>query len=100
MQTVAEGYLHGYSATEQRRLYRQARFQEPYIYDTIDFRKSRNLLEVGCGVGAQTAILLRRFRKLHITGIDASPLQIGQARRYLKAQIQNERVDLSVQNAE
>ncbi|GAB3201539.1 ubiquinone/menaquinone biosynthesis C-methylase UbiE [Pontibacter aydingkolensis] len=78
-----EKYLHGYSTEEQQRLYKQARFMENKIYSDIDFSTVTNLLEVGCGVGAQSEILLRRFPQIHLTGLDYSEKQIKQAESYL-----------------
>jgi trans-aconitate methyltransferase len=76
-------YLHGFDSSEQDRLYRQAEFMEQAVYRDIDFSDRTHILEVGCGVGAQTAILLRRFPRLKITGIDASDDQLARAREYL-----------------
>jgi len=44
---------------------------------------SLRLLEVGCGVGAQTEILLRRFPHLEVTGVDRSAAQLEAAERHL-----------------
>ena len=63
-------YLHGFSATEQARLKKQARLAESTIFHDIDYTGVRRLLEVGSGVGAQTEILLRRFPDLHVTCVD------------------------------
>ncbi|MFD2246087.1 class I SAM-dependent methyltransferase [Pontibacter ruber] len=78
-----EKYLHGYSSEEQQRLYKQARFMENKIYSDIDFSTVNKLLEVGCGVGAQSEILLRRFPHIYLTGLDYSEKQIEQARAFL-----------------
>ncbi|MBI2380074.1 MAG: class I SAM-dependent methyltransferase [Gammaproteobacteria bacterium] len=72
-------YIHGFSSTEQERLRKQARFSEQIVYRDIDFSHAGNILEVGCGVGAQTEVLLRRFPDLHITGIDFSEKQLAAA---------------------
>ena len=72
VQKAATGYLHGFTAEEQSRLRRQARFLSYKVHDQLPFRRCRQLIEVGCGVGAQTEILLRHFPDLHVTGIDAS----------------------------
>ena len=77
------GYLHGYSETERERLHRQARFLEPMVHDRLPFRRRRRLLEVGCGVGAQTEILLRHFPELQVTGVEINDAQIAEARRFL-----------------
>ncbi|WP_215776530.1 class I SAM-dependent methyltransferase [Paludibacterium sp. B53371] len=76
-------YLHGFSPAEQARLARQARFLESELYRDIDLARCCHLLEVGCGVGAQTEILLRRFPDLRITGIDYSQQQLASARARL-----------------
>lgn len=76
-------YLHGFSDNEQERLRKQARFAEHVIYRNIDFVKSQKILEVGCGVGAQSEILLRRFPDIHLTGIDLNDKQLQAARKYL-----------------
>jgi len=76
-------YIHGFSATEQARLQRQARMFETRLFSSIDYTDARRLLEVGCGVGAQTEILLRRFPELHVTGIDRSSAQLAAAERNL-----------------
>lgn len=77
-------YLHGFSKDEQDRLRKQARFGEYTVYKNVNLSGARNLLEVGCGVGAQSEILLRRFPDLHLTGIDLSKAQLSSAREYLK----------------
>ncbi|MBI3544854.1 MAG: methyltransferase domain-containing protein [Deltaproteobacteria bacterium] len=94
-----KGYLHGFSNKEQQRLYTQAGFLEPWIYENIEFKRVTNLLEVGCGVGAQTSILLKRFPHLNITGIDASAKQVAQGRRFLAREIRAGRVDLRCEDA-
>jgi ubiquinone/menaquinone biosynthesis C-methylase UbiE len=81
----AAGYLHGFTPAERERLYRQARFLEYKVHDGLPFRRSRRLVEVGCGVGAQTEILLRHFPGLHVTGVDASETNLAAAREHLQA---------------
>ena len=83
--TTPRGYLHGYTAHEQARLQRQARQLEFEIHDRLPFRRARALLEVGCGVGAQTEILLRHFPELHVTGVDVSKANLDRARKNLGA---------------
>lgn len=80
------GYLHGFAPDEQERLRRQARFVEHRVHEGLPFQRSRQLVELGCGVGAQTEILLRRWPDLHVTGVDASESNLARARENLAAQ--------------
>lgn len=97
-------YVHGFTKDEQDRLYRQAEFFEPYIYRNVDFSENDSLVEIGCGVGAQTEILLRRFPHLQITSIDASPSQLNRAKKHLSSlstdPLKSKKVTLLKGNAE
>lgn len=73
-------YLHGFSPVEQERLRRQARFAEHTVYQNVNFSTTKKVLEVGCGVGAQSEILLRRFPDIKLTGIDLSEKQLDAAK--------------------
>lgn len=77
------GYLHGFTRDEQDRLYHQARFLEHRVHEGLPLRRAKNLIEIGCGVGAQTEILLRRFPELTVTGIDANPQNLERAKAWL-----------------
>jgi ubiquinone/menaquinone biosynthesis C-methylase UbiE len=81
---TVKGYLHGFTHKEQQRLYHQARFMEQRVHEGLPFHRTKRLLEVGCGVGAQTEILLRRFPTLHVTGIDAAKPNLARARQHLR----------------
>ncbi len=76
-------YLHGFSQEEQDRLRKQARFGEHTVYQNINLSGVENLLEVGCGVGAQSEIILRRFPDLKLNGIDLSTKQLNTAMQRL-----------------
>lgn len=76
-------YLHGFSPEEQDRLRQQAAYAEHSIYQNVNFSSVKKLLEVGCGVGAQSEIILRRYPKLKLTGIDLSDAQISMAKQRL-----------------
>lgn len=78
-----ESYLHGYSPEEQHRLRKQARFGEFLVFQDIDLSGVKRLLEVGCGVGAQSEILLRRFPEVRLTGVDREPQQLAAAQQLL-----------------
>lgn len=77
-------YIHGFSEVEQARLRKQARLAEALVFRDVDFSDCRHILEVGCGVGAQTEILLRRFPELKVTGVDLSERQLAAARQHLE----------------
>jgi len=81
--TKTRGYVHGFTRDEQDRLYRQARFLEPRVHEGMPFRRTKNLVEIGCGVGAQTDILLRRHPEMHVTGVDASTTNLARAKAHL-----------------
>lgn len=93
-------YLHGFDPKEQKRLLHQARFLEPYVYAGVDLEFRETLLEVGCGVGAQTEILCRRFPDLKITGVDLSQDQLNLAKKVLAARIRDGQVKLQRQDAQ
>ncbi len=83
-QTTDFSYVHGFSKVEQDRLRRQARFGEFTVYESMNLSGVKDLLEVGCGVGAQSEILLRRFPDLKLTGIDRSSKQLDSAKEHLQ----------------
>lgn len=77
-------YLHGFVPEEQQRLIDQAGILGTLIYPRIDFSESKNLLEIGSGVGAQTEVLLKLFPDLQITSVDYSESQLEMARKNLE----------------
>lgn len=77
-------YLHGYNSQEQQRLIDQAGFLAPLIYPDVDFSGCKKLIEVGSGVGAQTAVLLGLFPELEITSVDFSETQLAKASENLR----------------
>lgn len=81
-----KGYLHGFTPDEQDRLRRQARIVEFRVHGNLPFQRARKLLELGCGVGGQTEILLRRYPDTHVTGVDASESNLEAAANYLADQ--------------
>lgn len=97
---ATDKYLHGFTKKEQDRLIHQARFLEPYVYAGIDLEHAHRLLEVGCGVGAQTRILTRRFPDLTIDGVDRSKEQLATAAHLLKSEIKKNHVRLFRQDAQ
>jgi ubiquinone/menaquinone biosynthesis C-methylase UbiE len=81
------GYLHGYTESEQDRLIRQAKLHESSIYRKVHFNpagKTLRILEPGCGVGAQSRILLNKFSNINLSLVDRSEKQLAKARETLK----------------
>ncbi len=91
---MSSGYIHTFSPEEQARLVAQATFLEPYIFPTIDFSGCANVLEVGCGVGAELQILHRRFPQTHLTGLDFSEAQLAKARELLRVELTSGTMEL------
>jgi SAM-dependent methyltransferase len=77
------GYLHGYSDEERARLDVQARVLSSRIHRNLPYGNCRNLLEVGCGTGAQLKLLLDAYPLLRVTGVDRAADQLDAARRNL-----------------
>ena len=73
-------YVHGYSEYEANRLNDQAdSLAELLHYDSI-WEEGSNILEVGCGIGAQTKIIAPKNRNSKFVSIDISSESLNQAR--------------------
>ncbi len=83
MSASAEHYIHSYAPEEQARLVRQAGFLAPWAQAGVDFPEHGEVLELGCGVGAQMRLLLDRFPRTRFTGVDISEVQLRAARALL-----------------
>ncbi|MEN8651274.1 methyltransferase domain-containing protein [Streptomyces sp. 21So2-11] len=77
---VANGYVHGYSDHEARRLSDQADTLAALLHAGTVYPAGSRVLEVGCGVGAQTLHLVESSPGARITAIDASGVSLSQAR--------------------
>lgn len=94
-------YLHGFSNEEQNRLGEQARFGEHSIYRNINIEGNSKVLEIGCGTGAQSEILLRRYPEISLTGLDLSEKQLEVAKKNLQSlTIAKDRYELFQMNGE
>lgn len=78
-------YVHGYSDRETQRLLEQSLILEELLHGGSHFEKGSRVLEVGCGVGAQSLILLRRNPGIQLTCLDINPDSLELARRNLRA---------------
>ena len=74
-------YVHGYTDRETRRLLEQSLILEELLHSGTVYAPGSKVLEVGCGVGAQTSILARRNPEINLTSIDISESSVYQARR-------------------
>lgn len=90
---MSREYIHGYDISEQKRLLEQARNLEKYVYADMDLSGIHELLEVGCGVGAQTEIILERFPHIRVTSIDISEKQLNAACSRLQPYMREGRVN-------
>ncbi len=92
-------YLHGFSKKEQDRLYFQSQFLKDQVYRYVDFHSCKHIIEIGCGVGAQTEILLEKFPHAEITAVDASEKQLARAKERFKKHPQRGQVKFVQGNA-
>ncbi|HKB34114.1 MAG TPA: methyltransferase domain-containing protein [Candidatus Dormibacteraeota bacterium] len=78
---MSETYVHGYHSREQGRLHDQAGALVELLHSDTAYPGRSKVLEVGCGVGAQTVTLARRSPDAQFTSIDLSEESIGKARQ-------------------
>jgi ubiquinone/menaquinone biosynthesis C-methylase UbiE len=81
---IMSEYLHGYTKQEYERLIHQAEFLKDLVYSKLDIPSEGLLLELGCGVGAQTQILLQKYPRLRIIAVDRSEEAIATAKLGMK----------------
>ena len=65
-------YVHGYTDRESQRLREQSLILEELLHSGTFYAPGSRVLEVGCGVGAQTSILARKNPGIQLTSIDIS----------------------------
>jgi SAM-dependent methyltransferase len=78
---VSEGYVHGYHAREKERLQDQAGTLVDLLHSDTAYPADSTVLEVGCGVGAQTVTLSQRSPDARFTSIDISVESLAEAKR-------------------
>lgn len=87
---VGNAYVHGYDARENERLHDQAEALVELLHSDTSYPAGSEVLEAGCGVGAQTVILARRSRDARFTSVDVSEDSLREARgRARRAGISN-----------
>ena len=65
-----KNYVHGYSEAEADRLGDQASVLACFLHHDSRYPAGSTVLEVGCGIGAQTRILAAQNPDVHFTCID------------------------------
>jgi SAM-dependent methyltransferase len=78
-------YVHGYSDHESRRLGDQAETLATLLHHDTAYPAGSRVLEVGCGVGAQTVHLVATSPEAHFTAVDISASSLAQARARVTA---------------
>jgi SAM-dependent methyltransferase len=78
-------YVHGYELKEAIRLQDQASTLVELLHSDTSYPSGCRVLEVGCGVGAQTFTLAGNSPKALITAIDISEASLEKARRRASA---------------
>jgi SAM-dependent methyltransferase len=81
----APGYVHGYSPDEARRLGDQADTLAGLLHAGTSYPAGSQVLEVGCGVGAQTVHLIAGSPSARFTAVDISASSLPQARAAVAA---------------
>jgi ubiquinone/menaquinone biosynthesis C-methylase UbiE len=79
--TVSEAYVHGYDSRENERLQDQAGALIDLLHSDTSYPAGSVVLEVGCGVGAQTVTLAKRSPHARFTSIDVSTASLAEARK-------------------
>lgn len=77
-------YVHGYHAREKLRLWDQAGALVDLLHSDTAYPAGSNVLEAGCGVGAQTVTLARQSPDARFTSVDISADSIAEARRRIE----------------
>ncbi|MEM7574820.1 MAG: methyltransferase domain-containing protein [Bacteroidota bacterium] len=79
-------YIHGYSPTEAQRLQDQATTVADFLHHDAYWPAGSRVLEVGCGVGAQTEIIARQNPEVQFLAIDIAADSLRQAERCIQEQ--------------
>lgn len=79
-------YVHGYTARESVRLVDQATTLADVLHSGTVYPAGSNVLEAGCGVGAQTMILARNSPNAKFTAVDFSEESLRAASERVSSQ--------------
>ena len=81
-------YVHGYTPAETRRLADQAGTLADLLHGDTQYEPGSKVLEVGCGVGAQTLQLVTRSPGIRLTAVDISEESLAQAKARVTAEVE------------
>jgi SAM-dependent methyltransferase len=82
---VSEAYVHGYHPRENKRLQDQAGTLVDLLHSDTFYTPGSEVLEAGCGVGAQTVTLAQRSPGARFTSVDLSADSLAEAKRKTNA---------------
>lgn len=82
---MARSYVHGHGVREHQRLQDQAGALVELVHGGIAYSSASDVLEVGCGVGAQTCTLAARSPGARFTSIDVSAESLRRASERVRA---------------
>ena len=83
---MEKNYVHGYAARESERLVDQATTLAEILHSDTVYPAGSNVLEAGCGVGAQTIILARNSPNAKFTAVDVSKESLRAAKERVSSQ--------------
>jgi SAM-dependent methyltransferase len=86
-------YVHGYTADETRRLSDQAKTLASLLHGGTQYAAGSRVLEVGCGVGAQTVQLVTDSPGIELVSVDISEESLAQAKARVAAEAPDARVE-------
>jgi ubiquinone/menaquinone biosynthesis C-methylase UbiE len=78
---MSKSYVHGYHTRENERLQDQAGTLVDLLHIDTVYPSGSRVLEVGCGIGAQTVTLAQRSPSARFTSIDVSAESIAEAKQ-------------------
>jgi ubiquinone/menaquinone biosynthesis C-methylase UbiE len=77
-------YVHGYDPIENIRLQDQASTLVEFLHSDTSYPAGSQILEAGCGTGAQTITLAYNSPNAHITSIDISERSVAVAKKRIE----------------
>ena len=93
-----DSYLHGYSVRESQRLADQAGTLTELLHHDTRYPANSSVLEVGCGVGAQTIILAKNNPEANFLSVDISENSVRQLEKLIRekniANVQVQKADV------